>query len=87
MKDVPSQIVLSQLLTSTFVVGCLHLFCEFYKSFICLFRILIYFLFFWLYHVAFRILVSPLLGIEPTLLAVEAWDPNPWTASKVPKES
>ena len=67
-------------------VGCLHLFCEFYKSFICLFRILIYFLFFWLRHVAFRILVSPLLGIKPTLLAVEAWNPNHWTAREVPKD-
>ena len=44
LKDVPSQL-LAQLLTSTFVVDCLHLFCEFYKSFIYLFRILIYFLF------------------------------------------
>ena len=37
-------------------------------------------------HVAFRILVSPLLGIEPTLLAVEAWNPNRWTAGEVPKD-
>ena len=43
-------------------VGCLHLFCEFYKSFICLFRILIFFCFFgctmWLSVVSFAIIFS-----------------------------
>ena len=41
------------------------------------------FYFFWLHHMAFEILVPPLL-LEPVPPAVEAQNPNHWTAREVP---
>ena len=47
-------------------------------------KMLISFLFFfWPCQAACRILVAP-LGIEPTPLAVKAWNPNYWTTGQFP---
>ena len=46
--------------------------------------LLLLLLLFWLYYMICGILF-PQAGIEPMLLAVKSWSPNPWIAREVPE--